>query len=485
MENKNDVIENTNNIEDKKITRNVAMVAFSNILTILAGVFSGFVIPKIMGVTDYGYYKIFTLYLTYIGLFHFGFIDGIYLIYAGKNYANLDKDKFRLFTKFLMIFQAILLILITGIALIFVQTAYGYIFVFIGINLLVTNVTSYYQFVSQITYRFKELAIRNVIKSILNVVAILILFLLYKYTNINYISYRIYIGVYSIINTLLVVWYIYTYRDITFGKSSIKGNKTLILQIFKVGIPLLFTNLIGTLILTVDSQFVSLLFDTDTYGIYAFAYNMLNLVTTAIAAISTVLYPSLKTKSEVELKENYSKLNGIIIVIVAVCLLAYFPLYLIVNWFLKDYISSLPIFQIIFPSLIFNITISVVIANYYKSLNLIKGYFIKSIIALILAIIANAIAYLIFKTPISISAASVIVSVIWYMMMEITLIRRWHISFKRNLSFSLLILTSFYLTTYLIPNIYIAGFTYLACLIILILLLERNNFVSLIKRKIL
>ena len=278
----------------------------------------------------------------------------------------------------------------------------------------------------------------------------------------------------------------FTYRDITFGKiDKEKVNKELLIQLFKVGIPLLLSNLVGTFILTIDRQFVSLLFDTDTYSVYAFAYNMLNLVTTAIAAISTVLYPSLKTKTEDELKDNYSKLNGIIIIIVSVCMLAYFPLVLIVNWFLPEYNNSLPIFQVIFPSLIFNTSISVVMSNYYKSLNLIKSYFIKSIIALVLAVIANTIAYLCFKTTISISAASVIVAVIWYIMMEITLIRKWYVSFKRNFIFTILILVSFYLTTYLIQNIYIAGFSYLACLILLIILFERNNFISLIKRKIL
>lgn len=490
MESNSNVLEeqrdsaNPNN--DNKITRNVVMVALSNILSILAGVFSGFILPKIMGVTDYGYYKIFTLYLTYVGLFHFGFIDGIYLIYAGKNYNNLDKNKFRYFSKFLLIFQSIILVIITGISLFFVSSYYGFIFVFIGISLFIRNATSYYQFISQITYRFKELAIRNTLLSALTILSVLGLFLVYKYTNIGNVSYQIYVIIYTVINLLLLLWYMFTYRDITFGKiDKEKVNKELLIQLFKVGIPLLLSNLVGTFILTIDRQFVSLLFDTDTYSVYAFAYNMLNLVTTAIAAISTVLYPSLKTKTEDELKDNYSKLNGIIIIIVSVCMLAYFPLVLIVNWFLPEYNNSLPIFQVIFPSLIFNTSISVVMSNYYKSLNLIKSYFIKSIIALVLAVIANTIAYLCFKTTISISAASVIVAVIWYIMMEITLIRKWYVSFKRNFIFTILILVSFYLTTYLIQNIYIAGFSYLACLILLIILFERNNFISLIKRKIL
>lgn len=471
---------------NKKITKNIVIVAFSNIFTILSGVLTGFVLPKIMGVTDYGYYKIFSLYFTYVGIFSLGIIDGIYLLYAGKKYDTLDKNKFLYFTKFIFIFQTIFTLIITGTSIFFVSNYYGFIFAFIGIDLMVNNVTNYYQYISQITYRFKELAIRNTIKSFLTVVSVIILFMLYKYTSISYISYQLYIYIFSSINILLMFWYIYTYRDITFGHVyNPKTYKKEILSLFKFGIPLLLSNLIGTLILTVDRQFVSLLFDTDTYSIYAFAYSMLNLVTTAIAAISTVLYPSLKTMPEADLEKNYSKLNGIIIIIVAICLLAYFPLCLIVDWFLQDYSSSLPIFQVIFPSLIFNTAITVVISNYYKSLNLINLYFVKSLIALVLAVIANFIAYLCFKTPTAISVASVIVSIIWYFMMEITLIKRWKISFKRNFSFAILVSATFYLTTYFISNIYISGVVYLIALIVLILIFEKHNFLSLIKRRIL
>ena len=49
----------------KKIGKNIIKVAVSNLFTILAGVLVGFIIPKMMGTTDYGYYKIFTLYIFY------------------------------------------------------------------------------------------------------------------------------------------------------------------------------------------------------------------------------------------------------------------------------------------------------------------------------------------------------------------------------------------------------------------------------------
>lgn len=471
------------NNQDKKIINNVFMVAASNILTILAGIVTGFLLPMLMGQADYGYYKIFTLYISYVGLFHFGFIDGIYLYYAGKNYENLDKEKFKFFTKFLVIFQTLMFVIITLVAMFFVKSQYGFIFLFTGITLLINNITSYYQFISQITFRFKELALRNTLRSLLTIVSVAILLLLFKFNLINLIGYQIYVYIYTSINLLLLIWYFVTYKDITFGKLRNKVEKKEILHLFKLGFPLLLSNLVGVLILNIDRQFVSIIYDPETYAIYAFAYNMLGLATTAIGAISTVLYPSLKTKTVDELKASYSKLNGFMIVLVSFALLSYFPLVLIVKWLLSQYINSLQYFLIIFPGLVFNTSTTIVMSNYYKSLGKVNHFFGISVMVLILSIIANFIAYFAFKTPLAISVASVIVMVIWYLVADILICKSFHKFNWTNFIYAILISICFYLTTILINNIYISGAIYLISFIVLTLIFERKVVVDTIKNR--
>lgn len=475
---------NTNS-QDQKIVKNVAMVAFSNILTILAGVLAGFLIPKIMGVTDYGYYKIFSLYIGYVGFFHFGLIDGIYLFFAGRSYKELEREKFRFFTKLMFFSQGIITVVITLVALCFVNYSYGFIFLFVALYLFSNNITNYYQFVSQMTFRFKELTVMNIIRSVLLSLSVLGLFVGYKWLDFGLIHYQIYLIIFTVINYLLVIGYIIIYREISFGKScKFRGQKRLVRELICLGFPLLLANIVGNLILNIDRQFVSILFDTETYAIYAFAYNMLSLVTTAVAAISTVLYPSLKGKDEEELKVSYPNLSGIMLIVVAFCLLAYFPLVLIVNGFLPQYINSLVFFQVIFPGLLFNTAVTVVMTNYYKSLGLVKNYFIKSVIILVLSFLFNLGAYLMFKTPLAISTASVIVMLIWYLITEYTLVKRWHFNFLINFIYVILIGSSFYLITYLVTNIYLAGLLYLSCFCLFTLVLEKPKLKKLIKRKL-
>lgn len=76
-----------------KVLNDILKVAASNIIVLFSGVLVGFLLPKIIGITDYGYYKTYTLYATYVGMFHFGISDGIYLKYGGKDYSQLDRYK--------------------------------------------------------------------------------------------------------------------------------------------------------------------------------------------------------------------------------------------------------------------------------------------------------------------------------------------------------------------------------------------------------
>ncbi len=452
--------------QPKRVLKNIVMVAIGNLCTILAGILVGFLVPKMMVNGDsnieYGFYKIFTLYLGYIGIFHLGFCDGILLVFVGKKYEELNKEQFRCYTRFFLVFETLIAAIILLGALPFFNSEYGFIFTFIAINLLGGNITEYYQQISQATGRFKELSLRNIIKAVLNSLIILVLYVMFKTNVINYLQFRIYIYFTTIVQWAISIWYIIRYRDITFGKAvKLKNELPNIKKLFIIGIPLLIANLVSGLILTIDRQFVSLLFNEEVYASYAFAYNMLNLITTATAAISIVLYPTLKRLNVERLKKNYNKFIAIISIFVGFCIVSYFPLHFIVTTWLDKYSESLPIFKVIMPGLMLSSCISMIMFNYYKTLGLSTKYFVISVIVLGLSILANVIAYLIYKTPIAISIASVIVMGIWYIITEFTLIRKWKINPLKNLIYIILIMTSFYLITYLIENIFIGFGIYL------------------------
>ena len=475
-----------NNVEEsKKVVRNIVIVAISNFIKLLAGILVGFVIPKIMGETNYGYYKVYTLYLGYVGLFHFGFIDGIYLIYAGKKFDQLNQQQFRTYSKFLFILELIISSIISIISLFFIKYDYGFIFLFIGLSLIATNITGYYQFISQITGRFKELSFRNLLSAILQIILIVLFGSLWYIHIINELQYQIYIISSFTILLIMTLWYGYTYRSITFGKSKkLKEENKNIIHFFIIGFPLLIANLVTNLILSIDKQFVSILTNLGKYtigefGVYSFAYTMLGVIATIIAAISTVLYPTIKTYDEERLKNSYNNLIAIIAMITSFCLLSYQPLCFIVTHWLSDYVDSLSIFRVILPGIILSSCVTMVMFNYYKAIGKHFIFFIISLLTLGLSIIANFIAYFATGKMIWISIASVFVICIWYIISEFYLIKKWKLKTSKNIIYISLNIASFYILTEFIYNIYLSFSIYFIVFVCLTLFF---NF-KLIKRR--
>lgn len=51
----------------------------SNLVSLLVSTLVVFLIPKLIGVEDYGYWQLFLFYASYVGFLHFGWNDGISL----------------------------------------------------------------------------------------------------------------------------------------------------------------------------------------------------------------------------------------------------------------------------------------------------------------------------------------------------------------------------------------------------------------------
>jgi O-antigen/teichoic acid export membrane protein len=462
----------------RKSIRDIIKVLFSNVLTILSGVFIGFIIPKIFSVEGYGFYKTYSLYLSYIGLFSLGLIDGIVIKYGNKNLDEIDPVEFRTYFRLYLITQVLFTVVVLVFAYCFLKNEYKYIGIFVACEIVVTNITGYYQQISQITQRFTEYSLRNIIKSAFNIIAVLGLMLAQK-IGYKVIDYKTYLVILLIIDSLLCLWYVFSYRNLCFGKHlSIKRYN--ISSLYCVGFPLLIANLCTSMILLLDRQFVSILFSTTEYAIYAFAYSIISLITVAISSISTVLYPIISRENIDKVKEKYQGLLCSVTVISAGSLILYFPLKWFVGCFLQKYTSSVEVLQIIFPSLLFTSVITIIFSNYYKRLQKSKVYFIQSFIVLGIAFFTNLVAYILFKSYLAISWASIITMIIWYFISKQYLDRTFDTKTIHNNIYLLCIILAFYVDVIFIKSIIISGMVFVIEYCILTIIFEYSDLKAII-----
>ena len=468
-----------------KFMKDFSAVLFSNGLVLVSNILSGLVIPKLLGVADYGYYKIFTLYLGYTALLHFGFVDGILLNHGGEQYTDLNQKKFRLNSQFFIIFQAIISVIVIIIALTVAKGIYKFLFVMIGVDTITTNVTSYYQYISQCTMRFKELSIRRFLQALLKIFVTVILFGMIQIGAITHLSCQLYVGVLILIDVVLLLWYVYTYRDITFGeREKLAENIDTIRKYFTDGIILTIAFQVANLVFSLDRQFVSLLFDTETYAVYSFAYTLISMVTTVIGAISLVLFPNLKRKSEDKIISEFSNSMALIAILVYAAQIGYYPLCGFIKWFLPEYQQSIQYLGIVFPGLAVSSCISTIIFTYYKVLDQNLKYFKICAGILGLSVVSNGIAYWCFRTPMAISVASVITLLVWYLVGERYFITRYKVKWKKNLLYILVMGIIFYavINNVIFGNIW-SSIIYTVMFGIVTLLFYRKTLVQYIVRR--
>ena len=89
------------------LKKDLASVFSSNVINLIVIIITGFLVPAFLSLDQYAYLKTFTLYIGYVGVLHFGFIDGLYIKYGGKRENDLDKSILKGENYFLLIFHYI------------------------------------------------------------------------------------------------------------------------------------------------------------------------------------------------------------------------------------------------------------------------------------------------------------------------------------------------------------------------------------------
>lgn len=391
-------------------------VTFSRFISLLSSVAVGLLLPKILSVTDYGYLKIFTLYAVYTAFLHFGFVDGILLKIAGTSYDDLNVKKMRSYTRFFISFEVVIFIAMVLSGLLFLNGENLFILSMLAIDMLAVNITSYYQFVSQATQRFKEYSKKNIFVSVAKFLFIFVLVIMNIVFKIA-ISYRIYLIGIILLDFCMMVWYIIIYKKITFGKSeSIRKLKKDICNMFKTGIVLTVSYQVSHFILALDRQFVSVLYSTEEYATYSFAYNIVSMISTMISSISIVLLPMLRRASREYIIAQYKKSLRIVSILMGFALVGYFPISIFISWFLPNYGESIPYIAVVLPSILFTSGITVIMFTMDKVLDMIFDFFKSGLVVLVVGVISNFVAYYFFETRLAISYASLFTMAIWFIL---------------------------------------------------------------------
>lgn len=379
---------------------NILRIFSANFLTMISGIIIGFVVPAVLSVDSYAYLKTYTFYLSYIGLLHLGFIDGMYIKYGGKELEFLDKREFKLEHRMFIIIQSIITIFFITLALYKNDII---IFLF-ALSIVPINTVSFYKLFYQSIGKFKKYANISYVYTLIYLITNVLLAIVFR--SKNYIGYCIT----SILANGIVFLYLEYKFAIEFTKIKVKYDRKVWNNI-KVGFFILLGNLSVVMFYAIDRWFIKLFYTVNDFAYYSFAISMLNIINVLVGAISVTFYNYL-AKDENE--EKVKKLKRYFIILGAFASLGYFALSGIVSILLKKYMLSLNIIAISFAAYPYMIVINALYVNLYKARKNEKKYLKVVLLMVIISTIYNTIAMLLSKNSVAIAIATTLSFITWY-----------------------------------------------------------------------
>lgn len=383
--------------------KEVTIVFAANIVNMIFSVITSFILPKYLSIESYGYYKIFQLYINYLGIAHLGFVDGIYLRYGGKNIREIDSDEILSSSATIRNMQILFTLIVVVSSIAFKNQ----IVVLLALSCVPVNMVSFYKNLFQATGEFKDYSIMLIFLPILMFVFNITLLFVFKTD--NYIAY---ILVVFFSNFLLYVLLEYKNRKM-FGKIRfIAFNCQLLKDNITAGITLTIGNFASIMITSIDRWCIQAWMEISDFSYYSFAVSVENLFNVCVSAVTTTLYNYLCRVKEIQKiirLKSYCVFIGIYLVSVA------FPVKFIIQHWLVRYDASINSLFLLICAHSFYFVIKTIYVNLYKARGQQKYYLHQILIVLLIAIMTNMVTYfLISRTKEAFAYASLLTAIAWF-----------------------------------------------------------------------
>ena len=382
------------NEKAKKLMRNLNYTVTANLLVLAISLILNLVVPKIIGITEYSYWQLYIFYSTYVGVFHLGWIDGIYLKIGGEEYKNLDRRSLGTQFYYLFIFQSILgfIILLFSFYLI-PDPNKKIILIATALLLIITNLKGFILLVLQSTNRIKEYAKLSVNDRYIYIV----LALIYLFTGGT--SFTILIGLDVLSRLIVTIWGMTFIKNLLLVKRQrLREVSPEIFDNIQVGSKLMLGNTASLLILGIFRLLVEQNWSIEVFGKLSFALSISNMFMMFITATSVVLYPVLRRTDRSNLSNIYIKVRTVFVPFTLSLLLFFNPIRIVLEWWLPDYATSLFFMGILFPMVVYEGRNFLLVTTYLNTIRQEKVILISNIITLIITTITSYISIYIFKS---------------------------------------------------------------------------------------
>lgn len=278
-------------------------------------------VPKLLGQTEYSYWQLYVFYTGYVGFFHFGLADGIYLRYGGKEYDEVPKPLFH-FQFWTLVCCEILLAIVMSLFVVFLIPNSDKILILLLTALCCVLVLprTMLQYVLQGTNRIKEYA-RNLMIEKVIYGSLVVIVLALGFRNYEYLLLADIIAKAVTLFTMCL-----SCKDIVIQTTvSFKEGIREVWNNISVGIKVMFSNIAGMLIVGIVRFSIEQVWSVETFGKVSLSMSVSNLMMLFITAVSVVMFPLLKRTPQEKWADNYKLMRNILVIPLLGLLVLYYP----------------------------------------------------------------------------------------------------------------------------------------------------------------
>ena len=436
-------------------------IMIANIITLIIGVLTNFILPKYLSFDSYAIVKTYALYLTYAGFFSLGYNDGMYLKYGGKDLKDINEKDFgkNFLNYFILIIFMTILVLIVGI--VFADN----VIIAFSFGIFSYNILGYLKSFYQATGEFKLYGnTLNTEKILIFLLNLALIFIFKSDNSYYYIWIQVLCGI--IICAYLSLKLNNTLHFLKYAKISINEIK----ENIKSGFILMLGNFSNGVFTGIDRWFIKIFLTLVDFSKYSFATSMENIINIFTTPITIAMYNYFCKKpklDEVRIFKNASLMWGALVISLA------YPAKFILEKYLTNYKSANDIIFVLFATQMFTIIVKGIYVNIYKSQQRQKKYLIQMFIMILLATILDFIFIKIYKSMILVAIATLITTMVWFLICEFE--KNNEIRFNTREYLYIILIISIYIITGYTSNPIIGFVIYIFMLGLLSLLLMRNT----------
>lgn len=444
----------------KKFWNNIIFAFTAQGISLLLSVLMSLIVPKFLSVRDFGYWQLFIFYFGYVGFFHFGLNDGVYLKYGGVSYKDMDKPLLGSQYKIAAVLQG-------GMAAAFMLFGFfcirdnnrQFVIYMTGIVMVLNNLSLYLGFIFQAANETKWFSI-SVILDKLTFMGCLIPMLFTRVDN-----FKFYIIFYVFGKVVAIIYCMYKGREIVFSKClTLKVTLVNLFDNVKIGINLMIANIASTLIIGSARFIIDGKWGIEAFGKFSLSMSMINFVLLFISQVSMVLFPMLRNVNSEQQSKLYRAMRDGLSILLPIAFLCYFPLCYIMGIWLPQYRESLVYLGLLLPICTFNGKMNLLCTTYFKVFRKEKVLLSVNLFTMVLNLLLSLLGAYIFNNILIVAVFIVVSIAIRSYISELYVAKIMGSNIKNDVVLETILVVIFMVSTWkvnLVTSFFIMVFAYL------------------------